>query len=81
MLHFSSWRDGVSLQCQHLKEESHAEAHEEGPPPRLNQRSVKLTELWDRLPQASRQRALQAAIRMLKAHVSPLNKEVAHENL
>ena len=30
--HFSSWRDGVSLQCQHLKEESHVEAHWEGPP-------------------------------------------------
>jgi hypothetical protein len=47
----------------------------------LNRRSVKLTELWDHLPQASRQRALQAAIRMLKAHVSPSPKEVTHENL
>lgn len=41
---------------------------------------MKLAELWDHLPQASRQRALQAAIRMLKAHVSPSNKEVTYEN-
>ena len=79
--HFSSWRDGVSLQCQHLKEESHVEAHWEGPPPRLNQRSVKLTELWDHLPRSLRQHALQAAIRILKARVSLSNGEATHEDL
>jgi len=47
----------------------------------LNQQSVKLAELWDHLPQASRQRALQAVIRIMKTRVSPSNKEVAHEDL
>ena len=51
-----------------------------GSPPRLTRRSVKLTELWNHLPQVSRQRALQAAIRMLKARVSPSSKEVTHED-
>jgi hypothetical protein len=48
---------------------------------RLPGRQDTLTELRDHLPQASRQRALQAAIRILKAHVSPSGKEVTHEGL
>ena len=49
------------------------------PPPSAHQPSLKLTELWNRLPPEPRQVVLNALSRLIKAQALPDGREVAHE--
>ncbi|MFQ5473326.1 MAG: hypothetical protein ACE5FA_10645, partial [Dehalococcoidia bacterium] len=63
-----------------LKEEYHVGARETSAPPRCEhpRRSLKLTELWECLPEESRQIAIQSLVRMIQ-QASPGPEEVTHD--